>query len=224
MAISLIRTVLLYFLVTIALRLMGKRQIGELEPSELVVTILISELAAIPMQDVTIPLFAGVIPMFCLVAIEILISFLCLKSRKARRIFNGQSAIVIRHGKLERKKMSDLRITTDEILEALLQNNISSPSQVKYGIIEPSGNLSYILYPKYQQATAEMIGYEPTPSGIPLIVVSDGKPILTNIKLLNLEVEDINKKIKKANIPSMNDIFIMTLDDCGNQFIQKKEN
>lgn len=223
MAISLIRTIILYFLVTVALRLMGKRQIGELEPSELVVTILISELAAIPMQDVTIPLFAGVIPMFCLVAIEILTSFLCLKSRKARRIFNGRSAVVIRHGKLERKKMADLRVTTDEILEALRQNNISSPAEVKYGVIEPSGSLSYVLYPKYKPATAEMLAYEPDPEGLPLIVVSDGKPIMGNIRLLNLEVADIEKMIKKSNIPSLKDVFLMTLDDCGNRFIQKKE-
>ena len=223
MAISLIRTLLLYFLVTVALRLMGKRQIGELEPSELVVTILISELAAIPMQDVTVPLFAGVIPMFCLVAIEILTSFICLKSRKARRAFNGRSAVIIRQGKLERKKMSELRLTTDEVLEALRQNNISSPAEVKYGVIEPSGQLSYVLYPKYQPVTAEMIGYEPQASGLPLIVISDGKIINGNLRLLNLDREDIEKRVKKANISAISDVFLMTLDDCGNQFIQRKE-
>lgn len=223
MAISLIRTLILYFLVTVALRLMGKRQIGELEPSELVVTILISELAAIPMQDVTVPLFAGVVPMFCLVSIEILTSFICLKSRKARRIFNGRSAVIIRHGKLERKKMYDLRLTTDEVLETLRQNNISSPAEVKYGIIEPSGQLSYILYPKYQPVTAQMVGYEPQANGLPLIVISDGKFINGNLKILNLDKEDIEKRVKKANIPSVSDVFLMTLDDCGNQFIQRKE-
>lgn len=223
MSISLIRTVILYFLVTISLRVMGKRQIGELEPSELVVTILISELAAIPMQDVTVPLFAGVVPMFCLVAIEILTSFLCLKSRKARRLFNGRSAVIIRHGKLERKKMADLRISTDEVLEALRQNNIASPAEVKYGIIEPSGQLSYVLYPKYQPVTAEMIGYEPQASGVPLIVISDGKAIDGNLRLLNLERKDLKIRLKKANIPSISDVFLMTIDDCGNQFIQRKE-
>lgn len=223
MSISLIRTLILYFLVTLSLRVMGKRQIGELEPSELVVTILISELAAIPMQDVTVPLFAGVVPMFCLVAIEILTSFLCLKSRKARRIFNGRSAVIIRHGKLERKKMADLRISTDEVLEALRQNNIASPAEVKYGIIEPSGQLSYVLYPKYQPVTAEMIGYEPQASGVPLIVISDGKAIDGNLRLLNLERKDLKIRLKKANIPSISDVFLMTIDDCGNQFIQRKE-
>lgn len=223
MSISFLRTFLLYVTIVVALRLMGKRQIGELEPSELVVTILVSELAAIPMQDVTVPLFAGMVPIATLISIEILISFLCLKSRRLRRLFNGRAAVIIRAGKLDRKKMRDLRLTTDEVMEALRQNNIASPADVKYAAIEPSGQMSYVLKPKKQPVTAEMLNLSPVDSGLPLIVVNDGKPVLGNLKQLNLEVDDLEKRIKKANVPCITDVFLMTLDDCGNQFIQRKE-
>ena len=223
MVISFFRTFILYAAIVVALRLMGKRQIGELEPSELVITILVSELASIPMQDVTVPLFAGLIPIFTLVSLEILVSFLCLKSRRMRRLFNGRSAVIIRGGKFDQQKMRELRLTTDEIIETLRQNNISSPSDLKCAVIEPSGQLSYVLKPAKQPVTAEMLSLTPPGSGLPLIVVSDGKPVPSNLKLLHLEVSDLEKRLKKANVPCIGDVFLMTLDDCGNQFIQRKE-
>lgn len=223
MVISFFRTFILYAAIVVALRLMGKRQIGELEPSELVITILVSELASIPMQDVTVPLFAGLIPIFTLVSLEILVSYLCLKSRRMRRLFNGRSAVIIRGGKFDQQKMRELRLTTDEIIETLRQNNISSPSDLKCAVIEPSGQLSYVLKPAKQPVTAEMLSLTPPGSGLPLIVVSDGKPVPSNLKLLHLEVSDLEKRLKKANVPCMTDVFLMTLDDCGNQFIQRKE-
>lgn len=223
MSISFFRTLILYCTIIVSMRLMGKRQIGELSPSDLVVTILISELAAIPMQDVTVPLFAGVIPITTLVSIEILTSFLCLKSRRIRRAFNGSGAVIIRSGELDREKMKELRLTTDEVMEALRQNNIASPADLKYAVIEPSGQLSYVLKPDNQPVTASMMGIAPPDCGLPLIVVSDGKPVLANLRKLNLEVEDIEKRIKKARIPSISEVFLMTLDDCGNQFVQRKE-
>ena len=220
---SLIRTLLLYVTVLAAMRLMGKRQIGELEPSDLVITILISELAAIPMQDLGVPLTAGLIPILTLVSVEIIISFLCLKSRRLRRMMNGCAAIIIRGGKLDRVKMAQLRITTDEVLEALRQNNIASIADVKYGVLEPNGQLSYVLRPDAQPVTAGMLNLSPSDSGVPLIVISDGKPVMGNLNALNLSLSDLEKRVKKANIPRVSDVFIMTLDDCGNQFVQKKE-
>ncbi len=222
MAISLFRTLILYVAIIAALRLMGKRQVGELEPSDLVVTILISELAAIPMQDVTVPLFAGVIPILTLISLEILISFLCLKNRRLRRLFNGRAAVIIRGGKLDRKKMADLRLTTDEVLEALRQNNIASPAEVKYGILEPNGQLSYVLYAQHRPVTASMLSLSPDEEGLPLIVISDGKLIRGNLRQLGLQASDIQSRLQKANIPSVSEVFLMTLDDCGNEFIQRK--
>lgn len=222
MSISFVRTLILYVTIIAALRLMGKRQIGELEPTELVITILISELAAIPMQDLGVPLFAGIVPIITLISVEIIISYLCLKSRRLRRLFNGQAAVIIRSGKLDQQKMHDLRVTTDEVMEALRQNNIGSPAEVKYGVIEPNGQLSYVLKPGYRPVTADMLDLSPPDSGIPLIVVSDGKPVMGNLRRLNLEVADIEKRIKNARIASLSNVFLMTLDDCGNEFIQQK--
>ena len=185
-AVSFIRTVILYIVVVTALRIMGKRQIGELEPSELVVTILVSELAAIPMQDLGIPLFAGVIPIITLISLEIIVSFLCLKSRKLRRLLNGQAAIIIRSGKLDREKMKQMRLTTDEVMEALRQQNIGSVSELKYGLIEPNGQLSYVYKPEYQPVNAKMMGLQPEDAGLPMIVVSDGRIVETNLRHLEI--------------------------------------
>ncbi len=223
MAVSFIRTVILYVVVIAALRIMGKRQIGELEPSELVVTILISELAAIPMQDLGIPLFAGVIPIVTLISLEIIVSFLCLKSRRLRRLLNGQAAVIIRSGKLDREKMKQMRLTTDEVMEALRQQNIGSVDELKYGLIEPNGQLSYVYKPEYQPVNAKMLGVKPADAGLPLIVISDGKVVEASLRQLGKTREEIEKRVKQAHIAAVSQVFLMTLDDSGNQFIQKKE-
>ena len=223
MAISFIRTLLLYVCVICALRLMGKRQIGELEPSELVVTILVSELASIPMQDLAVPLLSGVIPIVTLISLEIVISFISLKSIRLRRLLNGRPAVIIQNGKLDRKKMQQMRITLDEVLEALRENNVESVGDVKYGVIEPSGKLSYVLQTPQRPVTVEMLNLTPQDSGLPYIVISDGHIVHQNLQKLNKTVEDIQKQVKKSNIGSVRDVFLMTLDDCGNQFIQAKE-
>ncbi len=223
MSVSLMRTLVLYVAIIFAIRLMGKRQIGELEPSDLVITILLSELAAVPMQDLGVPLTSGLIPMAVLVSIEILVSYLCLKSRRLRRMVNGQAALLIRHGELDVKKLRELRISTDEIIEALRQDDIQSISDVKYGILETNGRMSYVLKQPMQPVTAEMINHTPPDIGLPLIVITEGRPVPGSLDQLNLTVSDLEKRVKKANIPRISDVFLMTLDDCGNQFIQRKE-
>lgn len=223
MYISLLRTLILYLFIIIAMRLMGKRQIGELEPPELVITILLSELAAIPMQDSSIPLVAGLVPMVALIALELFTSFVCLKSRTVRRLVNGRAAIVIREGVLDRAKLADLRITTDEMIEALRQRDILDIADVKYGIIEANGQLSCILTAQAQPITAQMMDCAPAPSGLPRIVISDGQAISANIKQLGLTVAAIEKQVHAQNIASIAHVFLMTLDEYGNQFLQAKE-
>ena len=223
MASTLIRTAIIYILLTFTLRLMGKRQIGELEPSDLVITILISELATIPVQDPNTPLSAGIIPIFTLVAVEILVSYSCIKSRRIHRLVNGQSAIIIRNGKLDAKKIRQLRLSIDEVIEELRVNNIASVSHVRYGMIEPNGQLSYVLYPHIQTVTADMLGISPANVGVPLVVISDGKTVPLNLKRLHLKEADIIARLQKKNIFCISEVLLMTLDDCGNEFIQKKE-
>ena len=155
MAVPLLRTLILYFAVIAAVRLMGKRQIGELDPSELVVTILVSDLAAVPMQDLGIPMASGIIPIATLIVLEILLSWLALKSRFFRRLLNGQPAIIIRSGKLDIQKLRQMRLTTDEVVETLRKQNVSSIADVKYGVIEPDGSLTVVLKQPQQPVTAE---------------------------------------------------------------------
>ncbi len=222
MAVPAIRTLILYLSVIVAVRTMGKRQIGELDPSELVVTILISDLAAIPMQDLGIPLFAGLVPIATLVATEIIVSFIALKSRLVRRILNGQPAIIIQKGELDIPKLRQMRITTDEIIESLRKQNVSSISDVKYGVIEPDGTLTIVLKQPQQPVTAEMLSLTPKDTGLPLIVVSDGSLVSRSLQLLKIDQSEVVNRLKNQGL-TVKDVFIMTLDDCGNSFIQRKE-
>ena len=138
------RTLILYFLIMLGLRLMGKRQIGELEPSELVLTMMISDLATVPMQDFGIPLLAGVIPILTLLALSMLLSQLSLYNLRFRELTCGTPAVLIRHGELQQKTMQNNRYTLDELLEELRGQGISSVSEVKYAILENSGQLSVL--------------------------------------------------------------------------------
>ena len=187
MAVPLLRTLLLYCAVIAAVRLMGKRQIGELDPSELVVTILVSDLAAVPMQDLGIPMLSGLVPIATLIVLEILLSFLALKSRPFRRLLNGQPAIIIRSGRLDIQKLRQMRLTTDEVVETLRKQNVASVADVKYGVIEPDGTLTVIPRQAKQPVTADMLGLTPNDAGLPLVVISDGKLVERSLRLLHLD-------------------------------------
>ncbi len=217
-----LRTLLLYIAVIAAIRLMGKRQIGDLDPSELVVTILVSDLAAVPMQDLGIPMVSGLVPIATLIVLEILLSFLALKSRPFRRLLNGQPAIIIRSGKLDIQKLRQMRLTTDEVIETLRKQNVASVADVKYGVIEPDGTLTVIPRQAKQPVTADMLGLSPRDAGLPLVVVSDGKLVNRSLQLLHLDPRDIENRLNNQSI-ALSDVFLMTLDDCGNTFLQRKE-
>ncbi len=217
-----LRTLLLYIAVIAAIRLMGKRQIGDLDPSELVVTILVSDLAAVPMQDLGIPMVSGLVPIATLIVLEILLSFLALKSRPFRRLLNGQPAIIIRGGKLDIQKLRQMRLTTDEVIETLRKQNVASVADVKYGVIEPDGTLTVIPRQAKQPVTADMLGLSPRDAGLPLVVVSDGKLVNRSLQLLHLDPRDIENRLNNQSI-ALSDVFLMTLDDCGNTFLQRKE-
>nr|WP_295956674.1 DUF421 domain-containing protein [uncultured Agathobaculum sp.] len=222
MAVPMLRTLLLYIAVIAAIRLMGKRQIGDLDPSELVVTILVSDLAAVPMQDLGIPMVSGLVPIATLIVLEILLSFLALKSRPFRRLLNGQPAIIIRGGKLDIQKLRQMRLTTDEVIETLRKQNVASVADVKYGVIEPDGTLTVIPKQAKQPVTADMLGLSPRDAGLPLVVVSDGKLVNRSLQLLHLDPRDIENRLNNQSI-ALSDVFLMTLDDCGNTFLQRKE-
>ena len=139
-----IRTLLIYIIVTFAVRLMGKRQVGDMQTSELVITMIISEIASLPLENPERPLITGIIPVLMLAAIEIIVSVIMMKSRKARGIICGHPIIIIRDGEIVEKEINRLRLSREDVYSLLRQQQYSDPSGVKFGIIEPNGSLSIL--------------------------------------------------------------------------------
>ncbi|MBR5320749.1 MAG: DUF421 domain-containing protein [Clostridia bacterium] len=222
MFITLIRTSVLYIFVIAIMRLMGKRQIGELQPTELVVTLLLSEIIAIPMQDNDISLVSAIVPVLVLVGFEILISVISLKSVKIRNLMQGNSIIIIRDGKLDLKKIKELRFTIDDILEALRQKDIFDISKVQYAVVETNGTISVMLKPQFEPVTREDLSIKTIDSGIPCAVIVDGRIIKTDFDSCNMTMEKLKKIIKKDKI-NVDKTLLMTIDKKGNKTVIGKD-
>ncbi|QEY34425.1 DUF421 domain-containing protein [Caproiciproducens galactitolivorans] len=222
MTISFIRTLLLYIVIIAAVRLMGKRQISELQTSELVVTLLISDIAAIPMQDTGQPLASGFIPIAVLVMCEIVISALMLKSTKFRRLICGRPLIVINDGKVNQKEMRRLRMSTEDLSEQLRQKNVFSIEDVAYAIIETNGKMSVIKKPDKEQPTAGMLGVALPDTGIETVVISDGVISDFSLQLCNKTRDWLDGVLRGKNIKA-EDVFIMTANRKGDFNIIKKD-
>lgn len=222
MFITLIRTSVLYLFVIAIMRLMGKRQIGELQPTELVITLLLSEIIAIPMQDNDISLVSAIVPVLVLVGFEILISVVSLKSVKIRSLMQGNSIIIIRDGKLDLEKIKELRFTIDDVLEALRQKDIFDISKVQYAVVETNGTISVMLKPEYEPVTREDLRLEAPDSGMPCAVIVDGRIIKTDFDSCNMTMEKLKKIIKKDKINVPNTL-LMTINKKGNKTIIGKD-
>ena len=222
MTISFIRTLLLYIVIIVAVRLMGKRQISELQTSELVVTLLISDIAAIPMQDTGQPLVSGFIPIAVLVMCEILVSGLMLKSTKFRKLICGRPIIVINDGKVDQKEMRRLRMSTEDLSEQLRQKNVFSLEDVAYAIVETNGKMSIIKKTDKEQPTAGMLGVALPDTGLETVVISDGVISDFSLQLCNKSREWLEGVLRGKNI-STDQIFIMTANRKGDFNIIKKD-
>lgn len=222
MFISFLRTILLYLIIVVTLRVLGKRQVGELEPSELVVAILISDLAAVPMQDIGIPMLTGVIPIITLLALELLASEISMHSLRFRSFLCGKPVFIIQNGKIDQKAMTDNRLTIDELFCSLRQNGILDISQVQYAILETSGQLSTFLYPKFSPPTARDLSKYPKPPEYPVTIISDGRILEDNLRSLGQDLGWLRNQLTLAGlIPT--DIFLMTGTPQGEIFFVKKE-
>ncbi len=222
MTISFIRTILLYIVIIVAVRLMGKRQISELQTSELVVTLLISDIAAIPMQDTGQPLVSGFLPIAVLVCCEILVSAFMLKNMKFRRMICGKPIVVINDGRIDQAQMKRLRMSTEDLSEQLRRMNIFSLSEVAYAIVETNGKMSVMKKPAEQSATASMLGIVVPDNGIECVVISDGQISNFSLSLCRLS-EDWIKGVLKGEGVEQSDVFIMTADCKRNYRIIRKQ-
>ena len=221
MTVTLVRTAIMYIFVTIGIRVMGKRQIGDMQPNELVVTLLISEIAAIPLQDTTQPLLNGVVAIFTLVIIEIIISLLSLKSIRLRRLMNGRSIVIIKNGVVDEKAMRKVRMTVIDLVELLRDRDVFDLSTVAYAVLEVNGSLSVMLKPEHQPVTPKLAKIKPDKSDMHLPVITDGKIIDESLTALEVSKQDIIKKLEYKKC-SVDDVFLMTLDRDGNENIVKK--
>ena len=180
---ALMRTLILYFFIMIGLRLMGKRQIGELEPAELVLTMMISDLATVPMQDFGIPLLAGIIPILTLLSASMLLSQLSLRNLRFRALLCGTPAILIRNGVLQQSVMRQNRYTLDELLEELRGQGFSSVEAVKYAVLENSGQLSVFPFNSEQPPTAAQLNLKLKDDvTLPVILINDGRILSKNLE------------------------------------------
>ena len=201
MIITITRTVILYIFVTLGIRLMGKRQIGEMQPNELVVTLLISEIAAIPLQDTSQPILDGVVAIFTLVILEIIISVTAMKSIIVRKLMNGKSAVIIKNGVVDQQAMKNVRMTVLDLVELLRGQNVFDISTVAFAVLEVNGNLSILLKSSEQPATSGDLKLNKEAAVLPLPVISDGKLINESLKALETDSGKI-KKILDFSLPS----------------------
>ena len=215
------RTLILYFLIMLGLRLTGKRQIGELEPSELVMTMMISDLATVPMQDFGIPLLAGVIPILTLLALSLLLSQLSLISLRFRKLTCGTPTVLIRNGELQQSAMRKNRFTLDELLEQLRSQGYTSVSDVKYAVLENSGQLSVL--PWQQPPTAEQLGLKPEAVTLPVVIINDGRVLDQNLAACGKDRKWLQKTLKQQRLSSPQEVFLLTVDEQGGTVCVKKE-
>lgn len=214
MAVQLIRLLILYLLILVCMRLMGRRQIGELQTSELVITILLSEIAAIPLENNDTPILNSIMAVFMLTALEILLSAICVKSEKFRKLSQGNPITVIRAGTLDQGALKKTRITLDDLMEAMREKDVFDLTQVQYAILESNGKISLQLKPPKRNVTAEMLEISEPDSGMVCPVIYDGKIQYENFSLCGMDKQKLNSIVRQSGIP-ITEILLLTADKKG---------
>ncbi|MFI3141515.1 MAG: DUF421 domain-containing protein [Clostridia bacterium] len=222
MLILMLRGLIIYVVVIASVRLMGKRQIGELQPSELVITILLSEVASMPLQDSEVPLLHSLVCIFLLVALEVVSSILSMKSRTFRTVMQGNSVLIITDGKVQQKNMRKIRYSVDDLMEALRLKDVFDIGQVQHAFVETNGAISVILKPEFRTVTITDTKIKEKPDGLPCLVISDGKLIEQDLNLCLMKKTDIEKILSKQKLTA-DQVLIMTCDKVGNINIIEKE-
>ena len=222
MLIAIVRTLILYIFIITAIRLMGKRQISDMQPSELVVTLVVSDIASLPMQNTSQPLLSGIVPVLVLVGLEILTSVLMMKSRTVRKLVCGNPVVVIEDGRLLQKQMKRLRMTNSDLMEQLRQQNVFSLNDVQYCIVETNGALSILEKPEKRVPNAEEAGVTIEDNKPEAVVVSDGKLLKEGLSLCQKDERKVINILSENHIP-INSVFLMTMDGSGAYRIIRKE-
>ena len=220
---AVVRTVILYLVIVIGIRLMGKRQIGQLEPSEFVLSLLIADLAAVPMQDFGIPIIMGVIPIVTLLCLSTILSVLTVKSIRIRALLCSRPSIVVQNGKILSREMVKNRFTVDELMEELRVAGVTDLDSVKYAVLETTGRISVITRKEEQPPTATDLGVQVEENGLPVIVISDGRILTENMKVRNLSDQWLGQQLSGRKIQDISQVFLMTVDEAGKVYVSIKE-
>ena len=219
-----VRTIILYFFIMAGMRLMGKRQIGELEPSELVLTMMISDLAAVPMQDFGIPLLFGLVPILTLLALSLLLSQLSLRSIRFRALVCGTPTVLIQNGKLLQDAMRHNRYTVDELLEELREQGFTRVEDVKYAVLENSGQLTVFPWTANQPPTAQQLGLDLEDDvTLPTVLINDGRVIRRNLAACGRDGNWLRRQLSREKIASPEEVFLLTVDEQGSVLCIRKE-
>ena len=218
----LLRTAIIYILLISVMRLMGKRQIGELEISDLVTTFLISEIASLPISDPELPISHAIVPIVVLLNLEIGISLLNSRFPKFKFLFTARPSTLIRDGKLCQKALSDARLSFDELFSELRQQGVDDISQIKYAILEQNGNITVIQKARYRQPTAEDLHLKPKESGLFHIIIERGYINRHGITEIGLSERTLRNELKKKGL-RISDVYLMMINDAGERKIIKKE-
>lgn len=222
MLINFVRAIIIYILVLIVMRLMGKREIGQLQPFELVISIMIADLASIPMTDPGVPIFNGVVPILGLLAMHLLITVLNIKSVNIRKFTCGKPTILIYRGRIDEEALKKERFTVSELQERLRGKDVFNLGDVEFAILETNGEVSVILKPNKRNTTPEDFSIEPDYEGLPYDLIVDGKIMYDNLNKIGKDERWLLKQIVKFKVTPDN-VLIATMDGKGNFFCQKKE-
>lgn len=222
MLIVFFRAIILYVVIIFSIRLMGKRQLGELQPSELVITILVSNIATLPIEDVNIPMLMGIIPILTLVSLDVIMSSLSLKSRKIRKIVSGTPKIIIKDGVIDQKVLKDLRFSIDDLLEALRSYSIFDVNEVQYAIVETTGSISVFQKYSSRACTAEMMNLKGKTKNPPQLIIDDGVLVEDALSFIKMG-QGWLYGVLADNEVSLKDVFILLADETGAFNIIKKE-
>ena len=220
---GLMRTIILYVVIIAGVRLMGKRQVGELEPSELVLSLIIADLASVPMQDYGIPLLTGVIPILALLCVTMILSVLTMKYVGFRAVLCGRPSVVVRNGALDQREMARNRLTVDELLEELRGQGYTDLSVVKYAILETNGKLSVLPYANQKPPTARQLKVAAEEGGLPRVVISDGRLLERNLKALGHDRPWLEVQLQKRGCRDAEEVFLMMVDEQDSIYLARRD-
>ena len=218
----LFRTIIIYISLIVVMRLMGKRQIGELEISDLVTTFLISEIASLPITDSELPLSHAIIPIITLLAFEVVSSVLLSKFPKLKYILSARPTTIIKDGVICQKAMSDARLSFDELFSELRQQNVDDISQIKYAILEQNGNITVIQKARYRQPNAEQLHLKPKETGLFHIVIEHGSINRHGLSSLSISENFLHKELSKRGL-KLKDVYLMMINDANEIKIIEKD-